>query len=501
MPLIAGAVSLIVYVRTLLPGIAFGDWGEMQTVPHVLGVAHPTGYPSYVILGWVAQLLPIGSIAFRANMLSAVLVALAVATASLILLRLGVRPILAIAGSLVLGAIGTVWAAATIAEVNGLHLLFVALLVHRALVWEARRSLVDLAFGGLLLGLSLGNHLLTLFVAPFIVAFVVWVGRREIATRPWIIVPAVGMVLLGLSVYLYIPIAAAQAPPLPYNDPVTFERLAWLVDGTQFRVQFDFLTPAGPAELVSALPALWTILVDRTTVILPTLGVVGLILLVRRRPAFGIMALGILATTLYVWANYLRLEHYLLVPWLIIGISATYSVEIVARAIAVRTPPRWRSVESGLVGGLAIVAAVALAATTWPGSDRSGEHGGETYVAAVFGALPPNAVVLTPWDASTPLWHAQFVLGERPDVLVVDDTNIVYEGWGTRERRIASLVCDRPVYILRLKDFDLDATRAVYRVEPFIDVRVAIGGPTATAIRSVMHVTVRDAKGCPSLRR
>ena len=46
LPAIVVLVALAVYVRTLLPGLAFGDWGEMQTVPHVLGVAHPTGYPT-----------------------------------------------------------------------------------------------------------------------------------------------------------------------------------------------------------------------------------------------------------------------------------------------------------------------------------------------------------------------------------------------------------------------------------------------------------------------
>ena len=60
-PAIVGVVSFAVYLRTLLPGLAFGDWGEMQTISHVLGVAHPTGYPTYVILGWIAQLVPIGS--------------------------------------------------------------------------------------------------------------------------------------------------------------------------------------------------------------------------------------------------------------------------------------------------------------------------------------------------------------------------------------------------------------------------------------------------------
>ena len=54
LPAIVGGVALVVYARTLMPGIAFGDWGEMQTVAHVLGVAHPTCYPTYIMLAWLA---------------------------------------------------------------------------------------------------------------------------------------------------------------------------------------------------------------------------------------------------------------------------------------------------------------------------------------------------------------------------------------------------------------------------------------------------------------
>ena len=151
------------------------------------------------LLAWLAQLVPIGSVAFRANLLSAVLVSGALATTVAILLRLGVRPVLAAAAALALGAVPTVWAAATVAEVNPLHLLFVALLLHRALVWEERRRPRDLVIGALLLGLALGNHLLIVFVAPFLALFVLWVGRREIAARPRILAPAVAAGLLGLE--------------------------------------------------------------------------------------------------------------------------------------------------------------------------------------------------------------------------------------------------------------------------------------------------------------
>ena len=41
------ALSLLIYVRTLVPGPTFGDWAEMQFVPSQLGIPHPTGYPLY----------------------------------------------------------------------------------------------------------------------------------------------------------------------------------------------------------------------------------------------------------------------------------------------------------------------------------------------------------------------------------------------------------------------------------------------------------------------
>jgi hypothetical protein len=492
-PPIVGAVSFAVYLRTLMPGIAFGDWGEMQTVPHVLGVAHPTGYPTYILLAWVAELVPFGSVAFRANLLSAVLVAAALATVAVIAERLGARPAIAAAAALALGAVGTVWAAATVSEVNPLHLLLVALILHRALVWEERRRPRDLVLGGLLVGLAAGNHLLTLFVAPFVVLFVVWAGRRELRARPWLVLAAAGAGLLGLSVYLYIPIAASLNPPLPYNHPTTLDSFWWLVTGEQFRGQFDFLSSKGPGEFVDSLPFLSGLVTERATAMFPLLGVIGLGLLVRRRPAFGLAAVAILLFGLYVWANYQRLEHYLLVPWMILALGVAVAVE--GLADLTRRTAEWRRPFPGampdmgvVVSAVAIVAAVALAATTWTDADRSADRSGEDYVAAVFMALPPNAVILSEWDASTPLWHGQHVRGERQDVLIVDDTNIVYEGWGTREARIASVVCDRPTFILRIGELDLKPTMAAYTLTPFLRVHVAAGGPSGTLEREIYRV-------------
>jgi len=467
--------------------VAFGDWGEMQVQPTILGIAHPTGYPTYLLLAHFAELVPLGSVAFRANVLSALFVALALATVVLIEVRLGVRPILAAAAALALGAVGTIWAAATVAEVNPLHLLFAALILHRGLVWAERQRVWDLALGGLLVGLSFGNHLLTIAIAPFVAVFVAWAGRRLFAARPELLLVPLAFVAIGLSVYLYIPIRAAQNPPLAYNHPTTLDAVLWLVSGHQFRSQFDFLTSNGPAELLAALPGLATLAEARATLILPILGLIGLVALALRRPAVAALLGAMLLAGVYVWANYLRLEHYLLVPWLLIGIAAGVALERIAERV-----PRW----AGGVAALAVLFAVALGVSTAPVADLSGDRSGDAYVSSVMESVPRDAVILSQWDTSTPLWYGQLIAGDRPDVLVLDDSNIVYDGWGTRERAIAAYVCQRPVFMMRLDEADLDSTRAAYVLLPFMDVRVAIGGPTAIADRTIYRVAA--PAGCTS---
>jgi hypothetical protein len=208
------------------------------------------------------------------------------------------------------------------------------------------------------------------------------------------------------------------------------------------------------------------------------------------------MCLGILLANVYFWATYVRLEHYLLVPWLVLVIGAAVTLEGVAQMLAAR--PAWvRGLDLGpFVGAASVAFAVELVLTTWRAADRSDDRSGDVFVDTVLQALPANAAILSEWDASTPLWHARNVLDRRHDVLIVDDTNIVYEGWGTRERRIASLICERPVFILRLRDTDQKPTRAQFQVEPFITVDVAAGGPTATITQQVYEVAPRDPAAC-----
>jgi len=50
---IVALATFWIYVKTLAPTVSFFDSGELISAVHSLGVAHPPGYPLYVLLGWL----------------------------------------------------------------------------------------------------------------------------------------------------------------------------------------------------------------------------------------------------------------------------------------------------------------------------------------------------------------------------------------------------------------------------------------------------------------
>ncbi len=133
-------VSLLLYLQTLAPSVAalFHDSLEFPLVVHRLGIAHPTGYPLYLLLGKLMTLGPWHNVAWSVNLLSAVAGALTVSLVYLAARRLTRRrwPALLAAGALAVSPI--FWSQALVAEVYTLHSAFVAALLWLALTWAWR---------------------------------------------------------------------------------------------------------------------------------------------------------------------------------------------------------------------------------------------------------------------------------------------------------------------------------------------------------------------------
>ena len=68
-PLLTFALTLAAYLSTLAPDVTFTDSGELAAVAATLGVAHPTGYPLFTLLGHLWTLLPLpGTVIYRMNL-------------------------------------------------------------------------------------------------------------------------------------------------------------------------------------------------------------------------------------------------------------------------------------------------------------------------------------------------------------------------------------------------------------------------------------------------
>ncbi len=86
--LLVTLLAAAVYFITLTPTVPFWDSGEFIAVSKILGIPHPPGTPFYVLLGRIATLVPLASVAQRVNGLSALASALAVLLTYLTALRL-----------------------------------------------------------------------------------------------------------------------------------------------------------------------------------------------------------------------------------------------------------------------------------------------------------------------------------------------------------------------------------------------------------------------------
>ena len=76
--------AFALYVRTLAPSLLWGDMAEFQTLSYTLGMTHPSGYMTHIMIGKLFTLIPVGNIAWRVNLMSAFFGALAVANVYLI---------------------------------------------------------------------------------------------------------------------------------------------------------------------------------------------------------------------------------------------------------------------------------------------------------------------------------------------------------------------------------------------------------------------------------
>lgn len=214
-------LPIILYFITLCPTAFWIDSGELAASAYTLGIAHPSGYPLYVIMGRLFSLLPTGEVAARLAFFSALCGAFSSLFVFLSSLRLTGQVLMSFICSLIASFSLNMWDLSNIAEVYSLNVMFTAVITYLLiiLVEEGKKKILYLLT--FLIGLGMTNHLTLGVVIPSM-AIVLFSIRKKIDQRSmrliYILVP---IFMLGLSLYLYIPIRAACNPALNWGNPRT----------------------------------------------------------------------------------------------------------------------------------------------------------------------------------------------------------------------------------------------------------------------------------------
>src|SRR5687767_15528749 len=111
---LVGVGALALYIRTLAPSLLWGDSAEFQTLSYTLGMTHPSGYMTQIMLGKLFTYIPVGNIAYRVNLMSVFFGALAVAQVYLIVRILGGWPIAGISACMMLALSQLFWRGALV---------------------------------------------------------------------------------------------------------------------------------------------------------------------------------------------------------------------------------------------------------------------------------------------------------------------------------------------------------------------------------------------------
>jgi hypothetical protein len=495
----------------LMPVVGFWDTGEFQAVLPLMGTAHPTGYPTYVLLGWVGNLLltPMGEPAYRVTALSLIAVAVAAAATVALVRRVTGSTIVGAAAGIGLATTSLVWQNATRADPHPIHLAFVAVLLLALVRWaDGPRDGLDgrgtdrrLVLAAVVFGLAVGNHSLTLLLVPPIALYVLAV-EPGILRRPLFIAACLGAAALTMAlVFLELPIRGGLLPaPLIYGKPATWDGFWYIALAEQFRGSLgDVFGNLGDKVFgpdgVLARATQWF---GPLVLAIPIAFIVSAI----RVPRLTLLTGSAMVITLLFNQSYsnAEIERYYLGPvlwvWLWLAILAAEVAAIVVRALAARVPSRAADDAEGAKGAAAgeagrrrrvevltaaIVAVVLLvpAATEFDArrreADRSRSIEAQAWLDETLPVLDPNAVIVSWWSTSTPLWYAQKVEGRIPGVYIVDDRTMLDDHLGRAPDVIRRFLDEgRPVYAIRIDGPDLNELKLQFDMT-----RVASSGHTA----------------------
>jgi len=500
----------VLYASTAAPGTLFGDPSEYQFIPAILGIAHPPGYAFYTLLAKAWQtLVPVGTVAFRTNLLAAAVGAWVVTAVYLVVRDLGegvqqARPDKVNRTMAELDGHGTarltgpsimlsaVFAACCLAVApdfwqhaihSNAHIVSAALaLTHTWLLvrWWRTGRVFWLGLFALTLGWAAAHHPITLMGVPAYGLFVL-VVRPQILRRWRTVLLLIGCLLLGLTPLLYYPLRSPSAPFGPTNMR-TWEGFSGHITARDLRVNlFHF----GVSDQADRALVFWSLLRLQFPLLVLGLIVVGLLWLVLRGPKPALLLVAFILSHLLFTLNTVQdVMAYLLIPFAGLSIVAGVGALALVRLLIHRLAAYRVAIVNGLLAACLMV---------WPllqvtvnlarGISLRDFFAAEEFVAATYGRFAgrgEGGVLVSDWEHLTPLWVHTYTQAEP---LEERDLKLVYVSTATPwVESVWANIEGGPIY---LPDYRPAVRDAGFRLVPDSAFYEVVPPPVAAAVPTV----------------
>src|SRR6266550_4098403 len=543
--------ALALYILTLAPTTQFWDTSEYIAAAYTLGIPHPPGNPLFVLMAHVWGLVPwVAGYAQRINLFAAATSAVSAGCWFLVAERWlrGVIPVAwprrlaAVAGALVSATSFTVWNQSVVNEkVYTLSLLSIALILWLIVSWDDERAVEWSQFfvvtGAWAVLITLGLEHWEFIIVAGIFCLLAILYAALVAKNTSFAVVALLVMVIGLSVYAYLPIRAAFFPPINEGEPTNWHALWDVLSRQQYGKPSIFDNPTQApgstntghtiwlygAQLANYVQYFtwqfghdWSALAQRLLgALFLVLGIGGAFRHWRadRRSALGMTLLVVAFTFALVFylnfkygyslhtvdqpvaAHEVRERDYFFISsFALWGIWVALGLASIIEWVADRFPADPYDARRWLYGTPVLAVALIPLIGNRLTASRKGETLARDFAYDLLQSVEPYGVLVTAGDNDTfPLWYAQEVEGIRKDVTVVN-LSLANTDWYVRQlqrRPLAAfdttnapaLYRGRPWpmptgKLLSFSDQQLNALEQFYMLESKRDVKLGSGADT-----------------------
>ncbi|MGB0385104.1 MAG: DUF2723 domain-containing protein, partial [Ardenticatenaceae bacterium] len=441
--LLAAMLVLLVYLSTMAPTVFPLDSAELTVAAYSLGLVHAPGYPVYLLIAHLFTYLPLGDVAYRVNLLSAVATSGSVMLLILLLQQLTGRIWPALVAGLSFAFSFYVWSLSLVAEVYTLQVCFLAVMLLSVWHWRAQGSQRALLMMVGMMGLAVVNNPATTLWWPGLLLLAASTPhRRDLSWRDLVKLAAV--FALGLTPLFYLPLRSAAHPQYTYvgyydaagifhtTDLTQLSNLLWYLSGGPFSGMIaGYSRQELWRESADFLHRLWATFLG---IGLP-LGLWGLWRLGLRR---RMLALGLLLTALphaiFFIAYRAPDKETMFLPvyliWAIfLGVGIAHLRPIVPRSLSY----------------VKVLLPLALLLVNMPYVDVSEWHDPRQEAETRLRTAKPDALYMAVWGDAAAMEYLQLTNGLRSDVTVV---NTFLTSPSVRQDLVRNaLQAKRPVYI------------------------------------------------------